>query len=76
MRAELTATPSLKAKANAAMPKLATISGARIWCADKPAAFIAMTSLCWLRAVKVISAPSSAEKGRKRWMSKGTRRVT
>ena len=45
-RAALTATPSLKAKASAAMPRLAAISGARIWCDDKPAAFMATTSLC------------------------------
>ena len=55
------------------MPRLATISGARIWCAEMPAAFIATTSLCWLRPVKAISVPSRTEKGRKREISSGRR---
>ena len=48
------------------MTMLATISGARIWCADRPAAFIATTSLFWFRPTKAINVPSRTEKGRKR----------
>ena len=58
------------------MPMLATIRGARIWCADMPAAFIATTSLFWLRPTKVISVPSRTEKGRKREISIGMRKPT
>ena len=58
------------------MPMLATTNGARIWCADRPAAFIATTSLFWLRPTKAISVPSSTEKGRKRETSIGMRSAT
>ena len=55
---------------------LAMTIGARIWCADRPAAFIATTSLCWLSDVNAISVPSSTENGRKREISSGTRKPT
>ena len=42
-----------------------------IWCAEMPAAFIEMISLFWLSPARVISVPSSTEKGRKRAMSCG-----
>ena len=41
----LTSTVSLNAKLITAMPSAATISGARIWCAEMPAAFMITTSL-------------------------------
>jgi hypothetical protein len=56
------------------MTMLATIKGARIWCAERPAAFIATTSLFWLRPTKAINVPSSTEKGRKRETRTGSRR--
>jgi len=55
---------------------LATTNGARIWCAESPAAFIATTSLCWFRPTKAIKVPSSTEKGRKREISSGMRKDT
>ncbi len=58
------------------MPRLASTSGARIWCAETPPAFIAITSLFWLSVTSVISVPSSTEKGRKRAISCGTRSAT
>ena len=67
---------SLKAKLNAAIPRLATIRGAMIWCAEIPAAFMLTTSLFWLRVASVIRVPSSTAKGRKREMSWGIRSET
>ncbi len=52
------------------------MSGASIWCAEMPAAFIATTSLFWLRPVKAIRVPSRIEKGRKRETSSGMRSDT
>jgi hypothetical protein len=52
---------------------LAPISGASSWCADRPAAFIATTSLFWFSAVKVISAPRRKEKGYAKERSWGKR---
>jgi hypothetical protein len=67
---------SLNANEIAATAKLARTKGARIWCADSPPAFIEMTSLFWLSVDRVMMVPSSTEKGRKRAMICGVRRLT
>ena len=59
-----------------AIPRLASMRGARIWCAETPPAFIAMTSLPWLSVTSVISVPSSTEKGRNSETICGTRSAT
>ena len=65
---------SVKAKWPAAIKAEARISGAMIWCAEIPAAFIEMISLFWFNPAKVISVPSSTAKGRKRATSWGRRK--
>jgi len=75
-RVELTTTSSLKANRPAAMPMLARTKGARIWWAERPAAFIATTSLFWFNPMKFISVPTSTEKGRKRENRIGRRSPT
>ena len=66
---------SLKLNEMIATPRLATSNGARIWCADSPDAFSAMTSLFWLSVDSVMIVPSSTEKGRKVAMISGMRSV-
>jgi hypothetical protein len=66
-------TRSLNTKEMPATISPVTISGARIWCADSPDALSEMTSLFWLSVARVMSVPSSTEKGRKRAISCGTR---
>jgi len=75
-RVELTTISSLKANRAAAMPMLARTRGARIWWAERPAAFIATTSLFWLRPTKAINVPSRTENGRKRETIIGSLRPT
>jgi hypothetical protein len=57
----LVTTRSLKANEAAAMTAAARISGARIWCAARPPAYIAMTSLFWLNPTSVMIVASSTE---------------
>ena len=54
-------TVSLKVKLISEITPAVSSIGARIWCADKPAARIAITSLFWLSGQKVNSVASSTE---------------
>ena len=54
-------TRSLKAKVATETSPAVSNSGASTWCADNPAAFMAMTSLFWLSVTSVISVASSTE---------------
>ena len=67
---------SLKTKVKAEQAMATSTSGARTWCADNPAAFIATTSLFWLSVDSVISVASSTEYGRNRATSCGNRSET
>ena len=52
---------SLNTNETAATSNAARMSGARIWCAERPAAFIATTSLFWLKVASVMIVASSTE---------------
>ena len=55
---------SLKVKEIIATPSAVISKGARIWCADRPDALSAMTSLFWLSVDSVTIVPSNTENGR------------
>ena len=54
-------TRSLKPNDRAETTAAVNSSGARIWCAESPAAFIEVTSLFWLSVARVMMVASSTE---------------